>query len=69
MTISLNCKHRYCVWSSAGARHPEPGERAERNREKEVQKRRLSALCNRSPEMRDFLAANIAAFTHARRFA
>ncbi|MFZ0478763.1 MAG: malto-oligosyltrehalose synthase [Terriglobales bacterium] len=39
-----------------------PGERAERNREKEVQKRRLSALCNRSPEMRDFLAANIAAF-------
>jgi len=41
-----------------------PGRRAltaekkiERNREKEVQKRRLSALCARSPEIREFLDA------------
>ncbi|MGA9526743.1 MAG: malto-oligosyltrehalose synthase [Terriglobales bacterium] len=40
-------------------------ERAERNREKEVQKRRLSALCKRSPETREFLAANVAAFNGA----
>jgi (1->4)-alpha-D-glucan 1-alpha-D-glucosylmutase len=37
-------------------------QRAERNREKEVQKRRLAALCARSGEIRGFLIANVAAF-------
>jgi (1->4)-alpha-D-glucan 1-alpha-D-glucosylmutase len=37
-------------------------QRAERNREKEVQKRRLAALFARSAEIRDFLASNIQAF-------
>lgn len=36
-------------------------QRAERNREKEVQKRRLAALCARSSEIADFLFANVAA--------
>lgn len=36
-------------------------ERAERNREKEVQKRRLAALCARSPTIRNFLLADVAA--------
>ncbi len=36
-----------------------PQQRAERNREKDVQKRRLAGLCARSPETRDFLIANV----------
>ena len=36
-----------------------PEQKAERNREKEVQKRRLAALCARSPEIREFIAANV----------
>jgi len=32
---------------------------AERNREKEVQKRRLATLCARSPEARDFIVTNV----------
>ena len=39
-----------------------PEKRAERNREKEVQKRRLAALCERSAEIKNFLAANVTAF-------
>ncbi len=35
-----------------------PEHRGERNREKEVQKRRLAALCTRSPEIRQFLIEN-----------
>ena len=38
-------------------------QRAERNREKEVQKRRLSALCERSPQVKDFLTDNVAVFS------
>jgi (1->4)-alpha-D-glucan 1-alpha-D-glucosylmutase len=37
-------------------------QRSERNREKEVQKRRLAALCARSGEIREFIAANVAKF-------
>ena len=37
-------------------------QRAERNREKEVQKRRLAALSERSPQIKDFLAENVATF-------
>jgi (1->4)-alpha-D-glucan 1-alpha-D-glucosylmutase len=37
-------------------------EQTERNREKEVQKRRLVALCARSPEIREFLEENVSAF-------
>ncbi len=36
-----------------------PESRAERNREKEVQKRRLAALCARSPQILGFLAENV----------
>lgn len=36
-------------------------QRAERNREKEVQKRRLAALCARSPEVTSFLTSNVKA--------
>lgn len=36
-----------------------PEQRAERNREKEVQKRRLAALCSRSSETHEFLANNV----------
>jgi (1->4)-alpha-D-glucan 1-alpha-D-glucosylmutase len=39
-----------------------PEKRAERNREKEVQKRRLAALCERSTEIKDFVAANVTSF-------
>ncbi len=35
---------------------------AERNREKEVQKRRLAALCARSPEVKDALIKNVQSF-------
>ena len=34
-------------------------QRAERNREKEVQKRRLAALCARSSEIRDYISYNV----------
>lgn len=34
-------------------------QKAERNREKEVQKRRLAALCARSPQIREFVTQNI----------
>lgn len=37
-------------------------QRAERNREKEIQKKRLATLCERSGEIRNFIAANIASF-------
>ena len=37
-------------------------QRLERIREKEVQKRRLAALCGRSAEIRDFLGGNVQAF-------
>lgn len=37
-------------------------QRAERNREKAVQKRRLAALCGRSPQARDFVAHNVELF-------
>jgi (1->4)-alpha-D-glucan 1-alpha-D-glucosylmutase len=37
-------------------------QREERNREKEVQKHRLAALCGRSAEIKDFLTANVQAF-------
>src|SRR5579872_1772456 len=40
-------------------RNISPERRAERNREKEVQKRRLAALCARSAEILQFLAANV----------
>jgi (1->4)-alpha-D-glucan 1-alpha-D-glucosylmutase len=36
-----------------------PDQKAERNREKEVQKRRLAALYARSPETREFVAENV----------
>ena len=36
-------------------------QQAERNREKEVQKRRLAALCGRSAEIAEFLGANVVA--------
>ena len=38
-----------------------PEEKAERNREKEVQKRRLAALCARSLQIRSFLEENVTA--------
>jgi (1->4)-alpha-D-glucan 1-alpha-D-glucosylmutase len=41
-----------------GRRYLAPEKKAERNREKEVQKRRLSALCSRSGEIKEFLAQN-----------
>ena len=37
-----------------------PEKIAERNREKEVQKRRLASLCARSPEIKQFLLGNVA---------
>jgi len=37
-----------------------PEQKVERNREKEVQKRRLAALCARSPEAWEFVAENVA---------
>jgi len=37
-------------------------QRAERNREEEVQKRRLAALCERSPQIKDFSTENVAVF-------
>ena len=42
-------------------RHLDAGKRAERNREKEVQKRRLAALCARSAEIKAFLVSNVEA--------
>ena len=36
-----------------------PEQKAERNREKEVQKRRLAALCARSPKIGEFLTRNV----------
>ncbi len=42
-----------------GRRGLSPEQRAERNREKEVQKKRLAALSTRSAETRDFLNANV----------
>ncbi len=36
-----------------------PEQKAERNREKEVQKRRLAALCARSPQIAEFLCQNV----------
>jgi len=44
----------------APRRGSSPEQRAERNREKDVQKRRLAALVGRSAETREFLAANVA---------
>ena len=41
---------------------PTPEQRAERIREKEVQKRRLAALCERSPETWQFLISNVETF-------
>lgn len=38
-----------------------PERRSERSREKEVQKRRLAQLCQRSPGIRDFLIARVSA--------
>jgi (1->4)-alpha-D-glucan 1-alpha-D-glucosylmutase len=35
-----------------------PEQKAERNREKEVQKRRLAVLCARSPQIREFVSQN-----------
>jgi len=45
-----------------GRRGLTPEQQAERNREKEVQKRRLAALGARSQEVRDFVLANVRAF-------
>jgi len=45
-----------------GRRGLSPEQQAERNREKEVQKRRLAALCARSPEIREFLEVNVNIF-------
>lgn len=45
-----------------GRRGLTPEQRAERGREKEVQKRRLAALCGRSSAIRDLLIANVQAF-------
>ena len=45
-----------------GRRGLTPEQQAERNREKEVQKRRLAALCARSQAARDFVLANVQAF-------
>jgi (1->4)-alpha-D-glucan 1-alpha-D-glucosylmutase len=45
-----------------GRRGLSPDQRAGRNREKEVQKRRLTALCERSGEIGAFLNENVAAF-------
>ncbi|HUB02497.1 MAG TPA: malto-oligosyltrehalose synthase [Terriglobales bacterium] len=39
-----------------------PERRAERAREKEVQKRRLASLCSRSPDVHDFLKRNVEQF-------
>src|SRR6266496_1172978 len=39
-----------------------PDQRSERNREKEVQKRRLAALCARSQAIRDFVSSTVTAF-------
>lgn len=43
-------------------REPASERRAERNREKEVQKRRLAALCTKSPEIREFLRTSVETF-------
>jgi (1->4)-alpha-D-glucan 1-alpha-D-glucosylmutase len=45
-----------------GRRGLSPEQRAERNREKEVQKKRLIALYERSEEIRSFIATNVASF-------
>src|SRR5579862_4315211 len=45
-----------------GRRGSNPEQRAERNREKEVQKRRLATLCARSLAVRQFLTENVEAF-------
>jgi (1->4)-alpha-D-glucan 1-alpha-D-glucosylmutase len=45
-----------------GRRGLDTEKRAERNREKEVQKRRLAALCARSPVIREFLDATVKEF-------
>jgi (1->4)-alpha-D-glucan 1-alpha-D-glucosylmutase len=45
-----------------GRRSLGPEQRAERNREKEVQKRRLATLCARSAAVREFLISNVEAF-------
>jgi (1->4)-alpha-D-glucan 1-alpha-D-glucosylmutase len=42
-----------------GRQDTTPEQRAERNREKEVQKRRLAALCARSTNISDFISANV----------
>ncbi len=42
-----------------------PEQRAERNREKEVQKRRLAALCAKSGQIREFLKGAVEAFNGA----
>jgi (1->4)-alpha-D-glucan 1-alpha-D-glucosylmutase len=45
-----------------GRRGFSPEQRTERNREKEVQKRRLAALCGQSANIRDFLLSNVEQF-------
>jgi (1->4)-alpha-D-glucan 1-alpha-D-glucosylmutase len=45
-----------------GRRGLSPEQRVERNREKEVQKRRLASLCARSSGIKDFLMANVSVF-------
>lgn len=41
-------------------RHATPEQKIERNREKDVQKRRLAALCTRSREITEFISGNVA---------
>jgi (1->4)-alpha-D-glucan 1-alpha-D-glucosylmutase len=41
-------------------RHATPEQKIERNREKDVQKRRLAALCTHSAEISDFILENVA---------
>ncbi|MGH9255820.1 MAG: malto-oligosyltrehalose synthase [Vicinamibacterales bacterium] len=49
-----------------GCHVEEPGLRAERDREKEVIKRRLTALCRRSPQVRDHIARAVEIFNGQR---
>jgi len=45
-----------------GPKERDPAKREERHREKEIVKRRLSQLCQESPEIREFIEENVAIF-------
>src|SRR5207237_10051080 len=57
----LELQRRKTAFGHLPTRHElTPEKIAERNREKEVQKRRLASLCARSPEIKQFLLGNVA---------